>query len=187
MLFSRCSYKGQLTSDQKRMHGRGIFTLSDGSHYVGTFHDGMFHGHGILFFTPKQGGGQFRGTWELGKCIGGDYIFSDGLKFSEEEWEYCTERDRRFWCEYMEFIKPVSSGKTAHKEHITPDYSDTNGIPPVFANGKPRKFSDVSNNFYTGPTAPVHVPECKEISETTGVPEDMAVIIAESREVQSVV
>ena len=172
------------------MHGRGIFTFNDGSKYVGTFHDGSFHGHGIIFYPPNDGGGQFRGTWDLGDCVDGEYIFSDGLKFSETEWEYSTERDRRLWDEYLTFIKPKASTKhrpqivksgLAAAAGITPDYSTTDGIPEAFADDKPAKMDDVPDTFWNGPSVPPATAEHQGVAAITGHAEDLAVIIAESR------
>ena len=190
MLFTRTSYDGQRTQDGKRMQGRGIFSFSDGSKYVGTFHDGTFHGHGIIFYPPTDGGGQFRGTWNEGNCMGGEYIFSDGLKFSETEWEYSTERDRRFWDEYLTFIKPKASSKhstnvmksgLAMAAGITPDYSTTDGIPEAFANDKPAKMEDVPDTFWNGSNVPPAAAEHQGVAAVTGQAEDMAEIIAVSR------
>lgn len=165
------------------MHGRGIHTLPDGSKYVGTFHDGTFHGHGIIFFTPSSGGGQFRGTWNLGECLGGDYIFQDGLVFSNDDWEYTTERDRRFWHEYQTFIRPAGrggSGAVGDVEGvITPDYATTDGIPAAFADGKPQSIDAVSDDFWA--TAPLPRPEHEGVAAIEGTSEDMARIIANTR------
>lgn len=178
MFYTRCSYVGQTTKDQKRMHGRGIFTFSNGNRYVGTFHDGAFHGEGIIFFTEANGGGQFRGKWDSGRCISGEHIFSDGLQFETESWMHCTPQDRRYWDEYLTFIHPPIAG--AAKNAITPDYSTTDGVPPAFAGGKPRGLSDVQDLFWT--TAPLPPPEHQtklSVSKDAACFEhDMATLIA---------
>eukprot|EP00744_Colponema_vietnamica_P016275 GILI01022825.1.p1 GENE.GILI01022825.1~~GILI01022825.1.p1 ORF type:complete len:240 (+),score=15.18 GILI01022825.1:41-760(+) len=182
MFYTRSSYVGQTTKDGKRMHGRGIYTLADGSKFIGTFHDGTFHGHGIIFFTPEKGGGQFRGTWSLGECLGGDYIFSDGLEFSNDKWDYTTDSDRRFWHEYLTFIKPLGrGGKNTADEGgvITPDYATSDGIPPAFANGKPQTASDVSDDFWA--TAPLPRPEHEGVAPIVGSSDVMATLIAQTR------
>lgn len=183
MFFTRSSYAGQTTRDGKRMHGRGIYTLADGSKYVGAFHDGTFHGHGIIFFTPSAGGGQFRGAWNLGECLGGDYVFDDGLEFTSDDWVYTTDRDRRFWHEYLSFIKPEGKGGrdiSGTKGVITPDYSTSDGVPPSLADGKPQFADDVSDAFWA--TAPLPRPEHEGVAQIVGTSEDIAVAIAESRD-----
>ena len=74
--------------------------------FVDTLH--RFHGHGILYFTN---GGQFEATWENGRAVGtgsgGQYTFKDGLQYQEDEWEYCSPLDRRFYSEICNGIKPA--------------------------------------------------------------------------------
>lgn len=159
MFYTRCSYEGQHTKDEKRMHGRGIFTFSNGNKYVGTFHDGAFHGQGVIFFTKENGGGQYRGVWDLGRNTKGEYIFADGLPYEEEGWGHCTPEDRRMWEERLVFIHPsgpltpVPGGPT-----ITPNYATTDGVPATFANGKPRGAMDITSDFWkkAAPPRPEH-------------------------------
>ena len=67
-----------------------------------------FHGHGVLYFPN---GGQFEAEWERGRAVGegsgGAYTFKDGLKYEEDEWEYCDGLDRRFYSEICNGIKPA--------------------------------------------------------------------------------
>ena len=67
-----------------------------------------FHGAGTLYFSN---GGQFEANWEYGRAMGegsgGTYTFKDGLKYQENEWEYCTLSDRRFYSEICNGIKPA--------------------------------------------------------------------------------
>ena len=186
MYFSRCSYSGQHTKDQKRMHGRGIFTFANGNKYVGTFHDGAFHGQGIIFFTEQNGGGQFRGVWDLGRNTLGEYIFSDGLPFLEKDWGHCTENDRRLWDEYLVFISPTtpqlsgvapvgSDAVIASSKTITPNYATSDGIPAAFAGGKPRAFTDVTDAFWQN--APNPPPEHEVTADPSKEP-DVAAEIA---------
>ena len=177
MFYTRESYSGQTTKDTKRMHARGIFSFANGNKYVGTFHDGMFHGQGIIFFTKANGGGQFRGTWKDGECLGGDYIFADGLQFLEHDWGHCTEQDRRFWDEYLTFIKPPTVDGNDVKT-VTPDYSTSDGVPPAFANGKPRGADDVTDDFWCGKETPKARPEHDEKAVVAGTGHDMAATIA---------
>lgn len=176
MFYTRCASVGQTTKDQKRMHGRGIFSFANGNKYVGTFHDGMFHGEGIIFFTAENGGGQFRGVWNLGKNISGDYIFRDGLQFATDNWSHCTPENRKLWDEYLAFIQPPQL-----PDHVTltPNYATTDGIPPTFAEGKPRGMQDVHDIFWSAAQPPK--PEHEEIADFRAEGDDMATIIAKSR------
>ena len=40
---------------------------------------------------------RYEGRWDRGKVVKGKYIFEDGLVYDERRWEYCPERDRRFY------------------------------------------------------------------------------------------
>lgn len=176
MFYTRCTYVGQNTKDQKRMHGRGIFTFANGNQYVGTFHDGMFHGQGIIFFTPQNGGGQFRGVWNLGKQVSGDYIFSDGLQFATENWTHCTPQDRKLWHEYLTFIQPP---EVPGFPSLTPDYAVTDGIPPTFSEGKPRGMQDVHDIFWSAAAPPKA--EHEEVADHLASGDNMATVIAKAR------
>lgn len=173
MFYSRAAYVGQKTKDDKRMHGRGIFTLANGNKYVGTFHDGAFHGEGIIFFTPANGGGQYRGRWEHGKNTAGEYIFSDGLQYEEEGWGHCTPQDRKFWDEYLAFIRPATLPDSEGDGTKIPDYSTTDGIPPAFSNGKPQGMKDVTDNFWMSADPPRPEHEGAEPVPTEGRPGEL--------------
>jgi hypothetical protein len=187
MFYARCSYDGQKTKDSKRMHGRGIFTFANGNRYVGTFHDGAFHGQGIIFFTKENGGGQYRGVWDQGKNLSGQYFFSDGLPFEEKDWGHCVDADRRLWEEYLVFIQPCGVETTAEgvaaakagtsyaANTITPDYARSDGIPAAFANGKPRGLHDINDGFWRSAAPPQ--PEYEYAADPLQEPE-MAEVIA---------
>jgi hypothetical protein len=157
MLLCRGQYEGQRTADGKRMHGRGVYTFPNGDRYMGAFHDGAFHGTGVLFFADKNGGGQYRGVWDSGKCISGEYIFGDGLAFEASgvaaDWTFCTPQDRRMWYEQLRFIAPPSGTAESLPPHVagasastsggsdaawtTPNYGTTDGIAPAFREPMP--------------------------------------------------
>merc|ERR1711988_1129600 len=40
---------------------------------------------------------RYEGRWDRGKVVKGKYVFEDGLVYDERRWEYCPERDRRFY------------------------------------------------------------------------------------------
>jgi hypothetical protein len=42
--------------------------------------------------------------------VKGSYTFKDGLQYNDEQWKYCTKKERRFYSETIEGIKP--SGHT---------------------------------------------------------------------------
>lgn len=189
MFHAKCSYEGQRSKDGKRMHGRGIFSFADGNKYVGMFHDGAFHGPGIVFFTEENGGGQYRGVWDQGENISGQYFFSDGLPYDEEAWGHCTEADRRLYNEFLVFVQPCGVNTTAEGAKlsasgaalrtIVPDYTTSDGVPAAFAEGKPRSIADVTDAFWRNAAAPK--PEHEETAAVRDVPvADMAVVIAES-------
>ena len=50
-------------------------------------------------------GGYFLGIWKRGKNICKKYYFSDNLKYKENDWSYCEEKDRRFNIERENEIK----------------------------------------------------------------------------------
>jgi len=67
-----------------------------------------FHGPGTLYFPQ---GGRLEATWHRGQAtgqgVGGKYIFKDELEYKEDSWEYCTLKDRRFYSEICDGIKPA--------------------------------------------------------------------------------
>ncbi|GAB68447.1 dynein-associated protein [Plasmodium cynomolgi strain B] len=68
---------------------RGRYTYPNGNVYVGDFKNEKFHGKdiGTLAFKDK---GEYRGTWENGKLVRGEYYYSDGLEY-EERWKYLVD------------------------------------------------------------------------------------------------
>ena len=50
--------------------------------------------------------------------MSGQYVFADGLKYSDTKWEYCDGYDRRFYTEVCEGLKPAGQSQL------------TNNIPP---------------------------------------------------------
>ena len=114
------SYEG--STEAGRMEGEGVYTYADGTKYVGQFKNGAFHGEGQC--TPstrparRRGGtlldhhtgegklifanGEFRGIFNNGKHVDGQFVFSDGLVYVEDDWKYCTSADRRLHSEMKE-------------------------------------------------------------------------------------
>eukprot|EP01041_Mallomonas_annulata_P012218 gene12218-25649_t len=83
-----------------RFDGHGTYECAAGR-YVGQFHDGQFHGKGTLYLNE---GGKFVGEFRAGKYISGTYIFEDGLEYKDQDWEYCTAKDPRFYAEVKEKV-----------------------------------------------------------------------------------
>ncbi|KAK7198566.1 MORN repeat [Novymonas esmeraldas] len=68
------------------------------------------------------GGGQYRGVWQYGRHVEGQYVFQDGLVYGTSgtadmsaaaqrarstSWTYCHGSDRRLWEEYLQNVAPV--------------------------------------------------------------------------------
>ena len=109
------SYEG--STEAGRMEGEGIYTYGDGTKYVGQFKNGAFHGEGLCgnHSTPNAidgchtgegklifANGEFRGIFNNGKHVDGQFVFSDGLVYVEDDWKYCTSADRRLHSEMKE-------------------------------------------------------------------------------------
>ena len=78
-----------------------------------------FHGPGTLYFPH---GGKLEATWYRGQAtgqgVGGKYIFNDQLEYQEDRWDYSTLKDRRFYSEICDGIKPA--GYWNHKVVFLP-------------------------------------------------------------------
>lgn len=55
-------------------HGRGTLKLADGALFVGSFWEGLRHGHGTLYNTKET----LVGQWEHGKLVSGETIDGEG-------------------------------------------------------------------------------------------------------------
>ncbi len=95
-----------------------------GTVYKGGFKGGEFHGEGSL---TVPGFGTYSAIWDNGKEIKGGYTFSDGLKYSDENWKYCSASDRRFYNEIQEGIRPAG---TLHKLNLNPPNPISNASNP---------------------------------------------------------
>jgi hypothetical protein len=56
----------------------------------------------------------FEADWEHGKSRGpgtaqGQLTFADGLKYGEEDWDYCDADDRRFYSERVHGLNPAGA------------------------------------------------------------------------------
>ena len=123
MEFTGSSYTGQ--SAHNRMEGKGEYTFASGTRYVGEMKDGMFHGEGTLYFPN---GGKVASVWKEGRAVGegvgGEYTFSDGLKYNEDGWDYCNAfSERRFYTEMCKGLKPAGRSQLIDSEtqpHVIP-------------------------------------------------------------------
>ncbi|XP_073770088.1 MORN repeat-containing protein 5 isoform X2 [Danio rerio] len=102
------------------MEGTGEYTIPTHTRYVGEMKDGMFHGKGVLHFPN---GSKYEGTWEKGICKEGKYTFSDGLKYKETDWDYCDGKDRRFYSERCNGLKPAGESQLTDPDppRVIPD------------------------------------------------------------------
>ena len=98
------------------MDGKGEFTFPNGTRYVGELVDGEFHGKGVLHFPGR---GRYEAEWDHGSVIKGTLFFEDGLQFQDKDWNFCSNTDRRYFCEVFSGIKP------AGESYITPSKQET--------------------------------------------------------------
>ncbi len=98
------------------VHGKGKYRFPSGLIYEGEFQDSMFDGEGTLFF-PNDGG-RFVGAWKRGKLVHGKYFFQDNLEYRPENWQYCTDGDRRFWTEIQNGIRIADAPALSDKEYV---------------------------------------------------------------------
>lgn len=102
-LFTGSTYHG--TWNQFGFNGQGTYRYAgSGVEYDGHFSNGHFHGHGTLTY---QNGTKIHGYWHMGNASQLSLQFSDGLLFSETDWLYLTERDRRFAKEEFCHLAPI--------------------------------------------------------------------------------
>ena len=94
--------------DTSRTEKEGTYEFANGTVYKGSFRNGAFHGKGTLIF---RNAGQYLAEWKDGVEVegSGKYVFRDGLHYSDHNWKYCTQSDRRFNVE----IEDEASGGVA--------------------------------------------------------------------------
>ncbi len=139
-------------------NGEGSYALGT-CKYIGDFKDGEFHGNGTVYL---KGGAKWTGTWEKGKMKTGRYVFADSLEhkeINEQNWDYCSSRDPRFF----EEIKKGNPNDKSGIEYETARGEKTVALPVGtydFGEGyyDPKKLSICS--FETGD--PLRVPDKEE-------------------------
>lgn len=111
-------YTGEFVNGRMESETSVEYKFENGTRYVGPFENGCFHGEGTLYLPGK---GAFKGTWEKGRVVTGEFTFDDGLTYENKpEWEFCTARDRRFWEEHQEGIKPNGATLLRRGENTIP-------------------------------------------------------------------
>ncbi|KAH6577950.1 hypothetical protein BASA82_000345 [Batrachochytrium salamandrivorans] len=114
MAFRGSPFDAEIVNE--RIEGEGKYTFPNGNIYIGHFKDGKFHGFGTIYFCN---GGKLMAQWTHGVASEEKYTFGDGLGYSINDWDYCTEKDRRF---YSERVNGFFQGKLQLS-------NDLNGTP----------------------------------------------------------
>ncbi|XP_022183055.1 MORN repeat-containing protein 5 [Myzus persicae] len=104
-------YKGKW--NHRTMSGDGVYVMQNGTVYEGNFDDGRFHGDGTMYYLS---GSRIEGVWEKGKCVQQNYIFSDGLRFQQNNWQYCKVPDRRFAIEHTNGFQPAARSYITNRQ-----------------------------------------------------------------------
>ena len=74
-------YKGEWNGEGQR-NGTGVLRLNDGTIYMGTFENGLFHGIGVIQFAD---GSRYEGEFHQGKFNGlGSFTRCDRMKYDGE-------------------------------------------------------------------------------------------------------
>jgi hypothetical protein len=94
-------------------NGQGIYRFSNGIVYTGKLYEGMFNEEGTLKFPQ---GGKFVAKWNKGKLVNGTYFYHDELKYSTQDWSYCTDADRRFWTGIQHGIELADAPQLTDKQ-----------------------------------------------------------------------
>ncbi|KAL4112942.1 hypothetical protein QTP88_016656 [Uroleucon formosanum] len=111
-------YKGKW--NHRTMSGDGVYVMQNGTVYEGNFDDGLFHGDGTMYYSS---GSRIEGVWEKGKCVQQNYIFNDGLRFQQNNWQYCKVPDRRFAIEHTNGFEPAARSYVTNQQPtiVVPD------------------------------------------------------------------
>ena len=138
---------------------------------MGQFQNGMFHGKGTLIFSNgvyngvfKNGKARPRAAQRACVCaltprslyrrllslrvgargaqeVDGEYVFNDGLKYVKGTWDYATSKDRRFYTETLDTIKPAGELQ----------YTDRVPAPEL-----PKDCYDVGNGYFDPKNGSIH-------------------------------
>ncbi|KAI9139501.1 MORN repeat-containing protein 5 [Paraphysoderma sedebokerense] len=121
-----------------RIEGSGKYTFKDGNVYIGDLKDGQFHGKGTIHFAH---GGRYEAVWENGIAIKGSYTFEDNLAYESSNWDYLTQKDRRFYSERLNGIHPADATQL----------TNSGKLPPI-----PISTYDTGDGYYDPSTGFVH-------------------------------
>ncbi|KAJ2950962.1 hypothetical protein O0L34_g5338 [Tuta absoluta] len=109
------TYEG--TWDAIGLCGYGIYTFPNGVIYEGQFDENTFHGDGEMRYPD---GTILKGKWIYGELVEDTrtVIFSDGVRYSDNNWTYCYPKDRRYSSELTdEGMQPAGKSRiTKNKE-----------------------------------------------------------------------
>ena len=73
--------------------------------------------------------------------VDGEYVFNDGLKYVKGSWDYATSKDRRFYTETLDTIKPAGELQ----------YTDRVPAPEL-----PKDCYDVGNGYFDPKNGSIH-------------------------------
>ena len=82
----------------RQRHRRNVVPVTASARWRGASLVDGHTGEGKLIFAN----GEFRGIFNNGKHVDGQFVFSDGLVYVEDDWKYCTSADRRLHSEMKE-------------------------------------------------------------------------------------
>lgn len=141
MEYTGSSYDGEY--NKGRFEGQGKYKFSTETVYDGSLDNGMFHGDGTLYFPN---GSKYIAKWDEGFAQKGTYIFADGLKFEEKDWDYCDGFDRRFYTEVCHGLQPAGKSQLTDKEAKTVD-EDLYDVGDGIYNPATRVVNDYNGKF----------------------------------------
>ena len=99
------------------MHGQGTYVYANGVRYVGSFRRGSFHGEGVMYLPGK---GSYTARWDNGREVEGTYTFKDGLAYEQQQWDYCTTEDRRYFSERKSGLNPAGASQIGSDPEALP-------------------------------------------------------------------
>jgi hypothetical protein len=97
-------------------------------------------------------------------------VFSDTLEFSENNWGYCKDSDRRFYTEIVNGIKPAGTLASRQCDDVGETQLCNKDPPPRLPKGS----FDIGNGYYHVETGKIYSYEHQELrtpdeAETTWI------------------
>jgi len=154
------TYKGSVKNGW--YSGEGVYEFANGTRYEGQFVRGEFHGKGVLIYGN---GGKYSGTFHRGTAVQGQYKFADGLSYTDRNWSYLSQADRRFYSETSGGLNPAGRTKL----------TDNDAIPPV-----PFQMYDTGEGFFDAETKILYDYSLKP-TQTTLSKEEIAWVLTHCR------